>query len=155
MGSRRRCRCCLPPMAGWSARGSLGKQRRSVTSGTMMGTLGRLLDVFMRAAAEGWMTCQARDFRGSPTLLHYDGTKWFVSSLPSIPSTSTWDIRSITMISATEGWAVGEHEVKSPNYLSLVTPVILHYHNGQWSDYTWQDYLTPSPHGQSINIPVG
>jgi hypothetical protein len=119
------------------------------------GTLGRLLDVFMRSATEGWMTGQVRDFRGSPTLLHYDGTKWSVSSLPSITSTSTWDIRGITMISATEGWAVGEHEVKSPNYLTLVTPVILHYHNGRWSDYTWQDYLTPSPHGPLIEIPVG
>jgi hypothetical protein len=97
------------------------------------GTFGRLLDVYMSSASEGWMTTQARDFRGSPTLLHYDGTKWSVSSLPSISNTSTWDIRGITMLSVTEGWAVGEHEVKNPHYLTLVTPVILHYHNGRWS----------------------
>jgi hypothetical protein len=37
------------------------------------------------------------------------------------------------MVSPTEGWAVGEHEVEDPHYVTLVTPIILHYNHGSWS----------------------
>jgi hypothetical protein len=100
---------------------------------TDAGVLGRLMDVFMRTATDGWMTCQKRDFHGLPTLLHFDGTRWTEVRLPTLANTSTWDIRGVTMLSATEGWAVGEHEVKDPGYVTLVTPVILRFHDGTWN----------------------
>ncbi|MGH2486955.1 MAG: hypothetical protein ACRDHE_13175, partial [Ktedonobacterales bacterium] len=95
--------------------------------------LGSLLDVTMRTPTDGWMTCQKADFKGVPTLLHYDGTRWTEWSLPALANTSAWDIRGVTTLSATVGWAVGEHEVKDSNYATLVNAVILHYHGGVWS----------------------
>jgi hypothetical protein len=90
----------------------------------------------MRAANDGWVMVIYNSENGQVArkLLHYDGTGWTEAPLPAIPNTSTWDIRHITMLSASEGWAVGEHEVKdAPGYVTLVRPVIFHFLNGMWS----------------------
>jgi hypothetical protein len=111
-----------------------GQWVEATTSIKDVSKLGRLLAVFMRSATEGWMTAQRQGFQGIPTLLHYNGTQWTEASLPTLPNTSTLSIRSIVMRSATEGWAVGDHEVRNaPGYVTLDTPVILHYSNGRWS----------------------
>lgn len=102
--------------------------------------IGPFYRISMRTASNGWLiapypTLYESNSVSVPTLFHYDGTRWNEVSLPTIPNTKTWIIYDITMVSATEGWAVGSHELKNipDGYGGLAKPLILHYLNGTWS----------------------
>ncbi len=91
--------------------------------------------VSMRSANDGWLLFFPKDQNVfSSTLLHYNGVQWGLVSLPIIKNTSSYSISDISMVSPTEGWAVGSRTVKSSSgYTLLNVPIILHYLNGAWS----------------------
>lgn len=97
-------------------------------------------NVALVSPADGWLS--GATVSGASDMLHYDGTTWARVNIPA-PSdinetVRSYDIFSIAMISATEGWAVGEAILKKEalhngNYQPNITPLILHYHNGAWT----------------------
>lgn len=105
----------------------------ATTSISDVGKLDILEEVFMRSPTDGWIISQHLDYYNTAALLRYNGTQWTETRLPALANSSVLSIRSIAMTSPTEGWAVGDHEVKNASgYVTLVTPTILHFHNGTW-----------------------
>ncbi len=113
-----------------------------------------LLSISMVSASEGWAvgTTNGTDVKG--VILHYHQGRWWQVSNPY----DTGELRSVDMLSATDGWIVGDKgtilryqsdrwvKVKSPvstalGSVSMLSPEegwamgqdILHYHNGVWS----------------------
>lgn len=82
----------------------------------------------MTSSGEGWAV-------GAGVIAHYHNGVWTTLDLSALPSRLA--LFSVAMVSASEGWAVGEN----PN---TGAPMILHYQNGQWQ-------LDASP----LNIPYG
>lgn len=73
-----------------------------------------------------------------PGLFHYNGRQWNEVKSPTLSNSLTYEITSLSMLTPTEGWAVGTREapgIPDSNPLKRLTlaPVILHYHNGVWS----------------------
>ncbi|MGH2486074.1 MAG: hypothetical protein ACRDHE_08695, partial [Ktedonobacterales bacterium] len=75
------------------------------------------------------------------TFFHYDGSA-FTPMTATLSDRQSAYIASISMLSPTEGWAVGTaywprtYGVPSgtgPGYTPTITPLILHYHNGAWT----------------------
>lgn len=69
---------------------------------------------------------------GRAVILHYDGSGWFPQKTPSaLDYTSVY---SLSMVSATDGWAVGTAQANSSDSNGNPTQagVILRYHNGAW-----------------------
>lgn len=83
-----------------------------------------ILDVAVVSQNDIWATGLAGTDHGVETLLmHYDGARWQVSP-------DTFDgaqLYSISMVSATDGWASGSMNG---------TPFMLHYTDGHWRDAT-------------------
>ncbi len=83
-----------------------------------------ILDVAVVSQDDIWAAGLAGTDHGIETLLmHYDGARWQVSP-------DTFDgaqLYSISMVSATEGWAAGS---------TNGTPFMLHYTSGHWRDAT-------------------
>ncbi len=94
------------------------------TKGIAIGTTNNLNSVFMLNTGDAWSvgggpnptaTCSALI---CPVILHFTGGSWNTITPPS----GTYTLRSVFMVSSTEGWAVGEL-VNTPN----PTAIILHY----------------------------
>lgn len=75
------------------------------------------------------------------TFLHDDGSG-FLPATVTLDGRQSANIAAISMLSPTEGWAVGtaywprKYGVPSgagPGYTPTITPLILHFHNGMWS----------------------
>jgi hypothetical protein len=83
-----------------------------------------ILDVAVVSRDDIWAAGLAGTDHGIETLLmHYDGARWQVS-----PDTVDGaQLYSISMVSATDGWASGS---------TNGTPLLLHYTNGHWRDAT-------------------
>lgn len=83
-----------------------------------------ILDVAVVSQDNIWAVGSTGTDHGVETLLmHYDGARWQVS-----PDTFDGaELYSISMVSATDGWAAGS---------SNGTPFMLHYTNGHWRDAT-------------------
>ncbi len=70
---------------------------------------------------------------GGAVTLHYRAGHWTISTF--IPDA---DLQSISMSSATEGWAVGDTETTklegptTPRPTEVQTPLLLHYTRGKW-----------------------
>lgn len=81
-----------------------------------------ILDVAVVSQDDIWAAGSAGTDHGGETLLmHYDGARWQVS-----PDTlDNAQLYSISMVSATEGWAAGS---------TNGTPLLLHYTSGHWRD---------------------
>src|SRR5690348_15100014 len=77
-----------------------------------------------------------------PVLLHYQQGRWDEVPFPAFTALQVYGtytpdmaLSSISMVSATEGWAVGSTVLPStPHRLvdGLTFGVLLHYHAGQW-----------------------
>ncbi|HEU4782574.1 MAG TPA: hypothetical protein VFS83_04465, partial [Ktedonobacterales bacterium] len=68
---------------------------------------------------------------GRAVILHYDGYGWFQQQTPSV--SDSLSIYDISMVSATEGWAVGTATgVPDSQGNAAPTGVILHYAHGTW-----------------------
>jgi hypothetical protein len=88
--------------------------------------------VSMTSAEDGWLITGANANSSYPALLHYDGKQWNAVQMPAFQDTSAYVIAGISMLSPTEGWAVGWSRLQdgaAPTYAAL----ILHDHNGIWS----------------------
>jgi hypothetical protein len=83
-----------------------------------------ILDIAVVSRDDIWAAGTAGTDHGVATLLmHYDGARWQVS-----PDTfDAAQLYSISMVSATEGWAAGS---------TNGTPFMLHYTGGHWRDAT-------------------
>jgi hypothetical protein len=60
-------------------------------------------------------------------VLHWDGTVWSIVPSPNIPQAHN-ELTAVTMITATDGWAVGQAAYPGPTQ-----PLILHWDGVQWS----------------------
>lgn len=67
---------------------------------------------------------------GSATILHYDGTTWMRQATPRL--SDYFSIASLSMVSPTDGWAVGSAMVDVSKGYYPPTGAILHYENGSW-----------------------
>lgn len=68
-----------------------------------------------------------------PVLLHYEQGRWSQAALPKLePNWGAMTLNSISMVSATEGWAVG-NTVLPPGVDGFQIGIVLHFLNGQWS----------------------
>lgn len=98
-----------------------------------------LTDISMLSAQDGWAAGTVYPYNGSPAsgvLLHYRQGRWLVAT--TLPSTT---IRSIAMLSDTQGWAVGSHdtyETSSEGTRASHTAMLLRYAGGHWE-------LAPTP----------
>jgi len=141
-------------------------------------------DIAPLAAHDVWLA--ARDRSEASVLLHYDGRTWSRVPLPL----GNAALSSLAMLSSSEGWAVGGYcgcgsasgtpvlvgpGTPTPSPLSPPTPglpgsytgprgaLILHYHNGVWSevtnpaqakaeDYLFDVALAPSGDGWAVGF---
>jgi DNA-directed RNA polymerase specialized sigma24 family protein len=101
-----------------------------------------LANISMVSPTEGWAVGSTTSFREAQgnipgktettqvLLWHYLHGRWAAVNLPLVGILS-----NITMVSATEGWAIGNHELQNTpaGYGGLTKPVIFHYLNGTWS----------------------
>lgn len=93
----------------------------------------RLTDISMVSAQEGWVAGTVYPYNGSPAsgvLLHYLQGQWLVAT--TLPSTT---ILSLSMLSATQGWAVGSrdtYETTSEGTRPSHTALLLRFAAGQW-----------------------
>ena len=71
---------------------------------------------------------------GGTLLMHYDGTSW--TNLDNDITRMSGPLTSVTMVSATEGWAIGS----APNTgdLNAHRDYLVHFHNGEWTLYQQQ-----------------
>lgn len=67
---------------------------------------------------------------GHAMILHYDGSHWTQQDTPALPDFFT--INGLSMVSASEGWAVGTATRDSSKRQYPPTGAILHYINGAW-----------------------
>ncbi len=73
-----------------------------------------------------------------PIILHYKKGHWSLDTLPSDlnPNNLDMTLNSISMVSATEGWAAGTSLLPAyPNAIvdGFTFPILLHYSDGTWS----------------------
>ena len=110
------------------------------TKGVAIGTLNNLNSVFMINTADGWTvgggvnktaTCSASL---CPVILHYSGGSWNTVT----PPPGSYTLKSVFMVSSSEGWAVGE-QLGSPH----PTGIILHY-TVTGGVGTWAVFPSPS-----------
>jgi len=93
-----------------------------------------IIGLSMGSAADGWAT-------DSNQLFHYTGGRWtagpIVADLLTSPTNAPpYALNSITMLSATEGWAVGDSfqgQQNTPTGQSVTEGLVLHYVHGVWS----------------------
>ncbi len=67
---------------------------------------------------------------GHATILHYDGSNWTQQDTPALLDYFT--INGLSMVSASEGWAVGSATLDENKGYYPPTGAILHYINGAW-----------------------
>jgi len=95
---------------------------------------GTLNGVDMLSASNGWAVGTIGVSGGGPMLSlpfiqHFNGASWDTYQLPS--SLPQGNLYAVAMTSANDGWAVGETMPDTSPPQSL----LLHYQNGQWSEY--------------------
>ncbi|HEU5367682.1 MAG TPA: hypothetical protein VFU69_04430 [Ktedonobacterales bacterium] len=88
--------------------------------------------VSMTSATDGWILTGANANSDYPALLHYDGNQWNAVRMPAFQDTSAYVIAGISMLSPTEGWAVGWSKSQDGSTVTYAA-LILHNHNGIWS----------------------
>ncbi len=121
------------------------------TKGIAIGATNNLNSVFMLSSGDVWAvgggprptaSCSASPVTLCPIILHFTGGAWNTVTPPSGPYT----LRSIYMVSPTEGWAVGEQAV-APNPISNQAGIILHYtvtgNVGTWAIFPAPSSPTP------------
>ncbi len=108
-------------------------------------TTGSLESVDMVSANEGWVVGFGWEegvgngdtyAPNKSAILHYQGGMWTLLPVPPIPGFAASydvDLHSVSMLSAHEGWAVGEAQPVTQSGGSAPTGVILHYAGGQWT----------------------
>jgi hypothetical protein len=101
--------------------------------------------ISMLSTTDGWAvgygyTNDPKTDESPLEILHYTNGSWQVQTTFPTPNQATpqsndpqqnYSLRSIAMVSPTEGWAVGETDYASQN--ASPTALILHYANGQWT----------------------
>lgn len=104
-----------------------------------------LTSISMISPAEGWAvghTTPLTHYPNSnepgknyvdPVLLHHEQGRWSQAALPTFnPNWGAIELNSIVMVSANEGWAVG-NSVLPPNANGVQVGIVLHFLNGQWA----------------------
>lgn len=101
---------------------------------------GYVLSISMLSADDGWaLTAGSNYNEPAQQILHFTNGAWQVQATFPSPNQATpqadeatqwYDLRSIAMVSPTEGWAVGSTDYANQNYPA---PVILRYSDGQWT----------------------
>jgi photosystem II stability/assembly factor-like uncharacterized protein len=116
------------------------------TKGVAIGTLNNLNSVFMINSGDAWTVGGGSHPTAScaaslcPVILHYAGGSWNTIT----PPPGSYTLKSVFMVSSTEGWAVGE-QVASPH----PTGIILHYTVtggvGTWAVFPAPASPSPTP----------
>ncbi len=95
----------------------------------------RPLDLNMLSDSEGWALFSRTLDQTEYALAHYNGTTWSVSNIFSTSQGTYFD--ALAMVSATEGWVLGEQTVAKPNGVTAGAPMLLvlrHYNHGRWTN---------------------
>lgn len=114
-----------------------------------------LFSVRMVSPREGWAVGGAisKEFHNAAIIEHYTGGHWTIFSRPDAPMDGNGgghpSLRTVTMVSALEGWAAGQqvhrtYQVNSeaPLYNFIVRSLLLHYASGRWSEVVVPDLGT-------------
>lgn len=105
-----------------------GTAWKRVPSPNPAGQFNYLSAVSASSPGDAWTvgsTCTISTGTCAPLLLHWNGTRWSTSALPSVGAGSS-GLRGATATSASDVWAVG-------NAASLGKTVILHWNGTEWS----------------------
>jgi hypothetical protein len=135
------------PNDGWiSANGALYHYQNGHWNLFTTGLTGNPLAIAMTSANDGWASGSGA-FTGSKLLsdngggigfLRYDGAHWTV-----VPVTATGNsVYDINMVSATDGWAVGDGPPPDANQTR--GSLLLHYTQGAWQQYAPRFDVTPN-----------
>jgi hypothetical protein len=119
--------------------------------GSLTGDVNELLEVVCTASANCWAVGEFGTQTGAPLLvnqmLHWNGRKWALASVPNPAGSASNDLNrldSIRCTSATNCLAVGtDGTLSSP--LTLVNQAL------QWNGTTWSQVSIPSPGGTTGN----
>jgi hypothetical protein len=101
----------------------------------LAGTDGELGEVVMLSPTDGWINANGQ------YMLQYNGTLWSMVSLPKAPTSHGYFLTGLSMLSSHEGWAAGslfsdaDQGIPSAarTYQPTITPILLHYLDGDWS----------------------
>ena len=133
------------------------------TKGIAIGTTNNLNSVFMVSTQDVWSvgggqnptaSCTATPIALCPVILHYTGGAWNTVT----PPPGSYTLKSVFMVSSTEGWAVGEEAAASPSYryTPQATGIILHYTQSggvaSWSIFPAPSSPSPTPPLNSIDM---
>jgi photosystem II stability/assembly factor-like uncharacterized protein len=127
-----------------------GKTWKKVTSQAQ----GNLVRVYMLSATDGWAVGDGYNDSTTTGILHYDGRQWTPQLLPASLNIALGQnnitLSDLSMLSASEGWAVGTLILPSPDSARPVPPsgVVLHYTQGQWQ----VQQIFPGAELQSISM---
>lgn len=98
--------------------------------------------ISMVSATEGWAVSDSESERNGPWvtyLFHYNGQQWTLVPAISIQRQSVL-FEDLQMLSATEGWSVGDlvtysdqRDSRGAQLILSWKAVVVHYHNGTWS----------------------
>lgn len=112
------------------------------TKGVAIGTMNNLNSVFMVNTGDAWTvgggthptaSCSVIPVALCPVIMHFTGGSWNTVT----PPPGSYTLKSVFMVSATEGWAVGEQAGTPP------TGIILHY-TSTGGVGTWAIFPAPS-----------
>ncbi|MGA2461103.1 MAG: hypothetical protein ABSF82_06760 [Candidatus Bathyarchaeia archaeon] len=123
------------------------------TKGTAVGTMNNLNSVFMVSTSDAWTvgggphptgTCSANL---CPVIMHFSGGSWNTIT----PPPGSYTLRSVFMVSSSEGWAVGS-QARAPG--SPPPGIILHYTAsggvGSWAIFPAPSSPQPIPALNSV-----
>jgi hypothetical protein len=102
------------------------------------GVAGSLHRVQMVSATDGWAIGDGYDPTKATGIWHYDGQAWTPQPLPASLNLgfekNTLELFGLSMLSASDGWAVGYLIFPSTESYPTIPPssVILHYTGGHW-----------------------
>jgi|GEM_PF-5515960 len=98
-------------------------------SSTFAGNIASLADISMVSSEEGWAVGANNAVTNGNTqhtasiILHYSAGQWKEVATPNLGF--DYGLSKISMVSATEGWAWGQHDLHT-------SQVLLHYIHGSW-----------------------
>ena len=111
------------------------------------GTQSDLYGVDARSTSDAWAVGEYIDGGARKTLIeHWDGATW--SQVPSPSPSTTWNVlKSVSVVSATDVWAVGFWQDATSLY---VMPLVEHWDGSQWTVVPTPDLASRSAELDSV-----
>lgn len=108
--------------------------------------------VTLVSATDGWAVgvefpypCEEDCYDPQAIVLRWDGAQWTRTPLPDLGRGSAW-LYSISMVSATDGWIVGEggYELCNPRCVPITHSIMIHWDGQRWTNVPFIDLSPPT-----------